>query len=153
MAIIHSIVYQPKDQPYPQEIGEYFRVPIEKASLIAGIGIDGDDKAGRHPDRQLNILSLEWLQSIKSNGFKTDPGQFGEQLILSGIDLHALQPGTKLRLGDTAIIEIIKPRTGCDRLEAAQGISIASIRDKIGMLAAVRNGGKIKTGDVVTQID
>lgn len=153
MASITSIVYQPKDQPYPDPMGDYLRLPVGEADLVTGVGIHGDAKGGHHPARQLNLLSQEWLDEMKPKGYKTLPGQFGEQIIVSGLDLHALEAGTKIRLGDTAIIEITKARTGCERLEAAQEKPITTIADKVGMLAAVLSDGKIRVGDRVALIE
>ncbi len=52
MSSIFSIVYLPEDRHYPDRLGEYIRVPVQNAILVAGHGIQGDQKAGKHPDRQ-----------------------------------------------------------------------------------------------------
>lgn len=149
MSQIHSIVYQPKDQAYGERLDHYIRVPLEAATLIAGHGIEGDDKAGRNPRRQLNLLSYEWLMEREKEGYKTKPGSFGEQLVIEGLAVENLQPGDRLQIGDEACIEITFPRTGCERLEAAQGISNKLLRGHIGMLAKVLTGGLIRVGDSV----
>ena len=149
MSRIHSIVYQPKDRKRGERPVEYLRLPLEEATLIAGHGIEGDDKAGRSPRRQLNLLSFEWLRERKKEGYKTKPGSFGEQLIIEGLAVENLQRGDRLQLGEEACIEITLPRTGCERLEAAQGMSNKLLRGHIGMLAKVLTGGTIRVGDSV----
>jgi MOSC domain-containing protein YiiM len=150
MAQITSIVYQPVGMNYGENREDYIRLPLESARLIAGHGIDGDQKAGRHPDRQLNLLSLEWLQALKPQGYRTAPGQFGEQIIVQGLPLLELQPGDRLQLGGQAVVEITKPRTGCDRLERAQrGKSVVDHLGPLGQLAKVTRGGTIRVGDPV----
>jgi MOSC domain-containing protein YiiM len=153
MASIYSIVYKPEGAAEGDDRrGRYVRVPIESARLIVDHGIEGDRKGGHNPTRQLNLLSLEWLETIKPKGYKTEPGQFGEQIIISGLLVQGLEPGTRLRLGDEACIEISQTRTGCDRLEAAQGKTREGL-GPLGVLARVVTGGTIKVGDTVTVLD
>lgn len=152
MPQISSIVYQPRDQQYAEGAVEFMRLPLESADLVAGHGIRGDRKAGHHPDRQLNLLSTGWLAMAAAKGYRAAPGQFGEQLILDGVDLATLPPGTRLQLGDAAVLEIVKGRTGCTRLEAAQGRAIAGL-GPIGVLARVIAGGSIRVGDPVAVLE
>jgi len=152
MPQVISIVYQPKEHLYSERIAGFIRVPVETAHLIANYGIENDQKGGRHPNRQLNILSWEWLQARDREGYKTRPGEFGEQLVVKGMDFNDLNKGDLLAFGDQAIIEITGPRTGCERLEAAQGRVIPQeIKAEIGLMAKVVQGGTIRLGDSVTQ--
>jgi MOSC domain-containing protein YiiM len=151
MAHIFSIVYQPEGMDYGDEREDYIRLPLENAELIPGHGIKGDQKGSSHPDRQLNLLSWEWLQELAPQGYRTEPGQFGEQLIVQGMQLMDLQPGDRLRLGSQAVIEITKPRNGCNRLEAAQrGKPVVGHLGPLGMMAKVIQGGPVRVGDPVT---
>jgi MOSC domain-containing protein YiiM len=152
MAHILSIVYQPLDREYGESLKDYIRVPIQTARLIENHGIEGDQKAGHNPVRQLNLLSHEWLQSIQPKGYRTEPGQFGEQVILEGLAIDSLVPGTRLQLGNEAIIEITKTRTGCERLELAQDKSIEGI-GPIGVLAKIIVGGMINVGDSIVVLE
>ena len=152
MGEIISIVYQPQDKVYGKHVGDFIREPLQEATLIAGHGIEGDRKAGRNRKRQLNILSLEWLQGLRPLGYQTKPGSFGEQIIVKGLPLETLQPGDRLRVGGEALLEITKPRTGCIRLEAAQGLSNAAFDGQVGMMARVIDGGAIRVGDSVEML-
>lgn len=148
MAHIESIVYQPLDQQYDERLDYYIRVPVQQINLIANHGLEGDQKGGHNPIRQLNLLSREWLNSVQPKGYKTQPGQFGEQMIVEGLNFDEIQPGDRLQLGEEACIEITKPRTGCERLVLAQGKSIEGI-GAIGLLAKVIDGGTIHVGDEI----
>lgn len=152
MAAIYSIVYKPSERPDENRSGEYLRVPLRQAALVAGKGIEGDHKGGHSPDRQLNLLSWEWLEALVEKGYKTGPGQFGEQMIISGLAVETLAPGTRLQLGDQATIEVVKARTGCSRLEAAQEKTILGL-GPLGVLAQVITGGVVKIGDSVKVLD
>lgn len=152
MAHIVSIVYQPLDQPYPEgHFDDYIRVPVETAVLEADHGIKGDRKAGRNPKRQINLLSTDWLAAKAASGHRTNPGEFGEQLIVSGLDFAALPAGTQLQLGSDAVVEITFPRIGCTRLEAAQAKKGLNGQE-IGLMVKVIEGGNIHTGDTIAII-
>jgi MOSC domain-containing protein YiiM len=152
MSHIVSIAYQPRDQRYTDRLGDYIRMPFDEATLLADHGIDGDQKAGHNKTRQVNLLSVEWLAARAAEGYRAAPGQFGEQLIVAGLAVEALPPGTLLAFGPQAILSITKGRTGCDRLAAAQGQSIAGL-GPIGALARVVMGGPIRVGDEVRVLE
>ena len=153
MAQLVSIVYQPLDREYagPRD-ADFIREPLDTAELVAGHGLRGDRKAGHNPDRQVNVLSADWLTMAATRGYRAGPGQFGEQLIVAGLDPAVLPPGTRLQLGAAAVLEIVKGRTGCERLELAQGKSIAGL-GPIGALARVIEGGPIHVGDPVAVLE
>lgn len=153
MSKIFSIVYQPKDKPYGTHIGDYIRDPLPRVTLIADHGIEGDVKAGKNRNRQLNLISLSWLEHLIPLGYRTEPGQFGEQIIVEDMEIDGLQPGDQLQIGGTAVIEITKPRTGCERLQAAQGLSRDPFNNLVGQLAKVIVGGEIQVGDEVIQVE
>ena len=93
MAHITSIVYSPK-LDYEEPADHYLRVPVTMADLVAGHGINGDRK-GSQPDRGLNIMSAEIMATLAPEGFKTAPGQLGEQICLSGLDFSTLNINTQ----------------------------------------------------------
>lgn len=150
MAHISSIVYQPREYPEGTHDNNYIREPLQTATLIAKHGIEGDLKAGHHPERQLNVLSQEWLDRAEQKGYKTAPGQFGEQMIITGMEVTELPSGTRLQIGNQAVIEVVKGRTGCTRFEAAQDGKRAADLGALGILARVITGGTIAVGDSVT---
>lgn len=151
MSTIHSIVYQPKDRKYESQRGDDFiRESLEKANLVANHGIEGDAKAGKQPSRQINILSQEWLDGLKELGYRTNPGEFGEQIIIKDLNVDAMQEGDRLQIGAEAVVEITQPRHGCIRLEAAQGRSNDEYGGLVGKMSKVITGGVIQIGDQVT---
>ena len=152
MPQISSIAYQPRDRHYDDPLSDFIRVPVEAATLVANHGLDGDRKAGHNKTRQVNLLSAEWLAARAAEGYRAEPGQFGEQLIIDGLAVETLPPGTMLAVGPQAILSITKGRTGCDRLEAAQGKSIAAL-GPIGALVRVVVGGPIRVGDAVRVLE
>lgn len=149
MGSIFSIVYKPERI---DSATAYNRVRLEQATLVAGHGIEGDLKGG-HPKRQLNVMSYETLQALGGDGFQVEPGQMGEQIIVSGFDVDALPGGSRVRLGADAVIEIVEPREGCDRFQVIQGKSPEAIQGRMGVIARVITGGAIQVGDAVAAVD
>lgn len=147
MSEIYSIVYTPANvERSPEDF--YARVSLQETRLSVKNGIEGDLK-GKHPDRQLNVMTYETLQQLAAEGFQTAPGQMGEQIILKGLDMNALNAGDQVQLGDEARIEVIKPRTGCERFEHIQGKSPSLVQGRMGQMVKVVAGGVIRVGDTV----
>jgi len=146
MTQIASIVFKPAGVDEPDD--DYLRVDLDEATLLAGYGIDGDMKGG-HPDRQLNIMSYETLTILRGQGFYTEPGQMGEQIVIHQLDVDSLAKGTRVQLGKDAIIEVGKPRTGCAKFERLQKRSIKQCEGRMGVMARVITGGVIRVGDPV----
>jgi len=139
-----SIAYKPTDGDQHPE-NHYSRVATVRATLVADRGIARDAKA-RPGDRQLNVMLAETVRQLNAEGFHTAPGELGEQLVIDGLTATALAPGTRLRLGDSAIIELGNPREPCARFERVQGHSIASAVGRIGFMARVIVGGDVALG-------
>lgn len=152
MGSIYSIVYHPIDGDYASRSPNFIRVPVEQATLVAGHGIEGDQKAGHQPGRQINLLSREWLLGLEDLGYRIEPGQFGEQIALLGINFNELKCGDILQLGATACIETGQPRNPCRRLRTAQGSALEPLK-AIGVMGAVVVGGTIRVGDPVTRLE
>jgi MOSC domain-containing protein YiiM len=149
MAAIHSLAYQPgpssTDPPY-----RFNRVTAAALKLVAGYGIEGDYKAGRHPKRQVNILSLEMLHALEEEGWHFEPGhQFGEQIVVSGLDLESLPPGTRLQLGDSAVVEITMLRVPCSWLATVHNKNHEDVIGRVGVMSSVIETGEIAIGSPV----
>lgn len=150
MAHIVSIAYTPADiERKPPDW--YGRVAVDRAVLVEGHGIECDLKGGRGK-RQLNVMRAEALAELAAQGRKVAPGEMGEQLVLSGVESASLVPGSRLRLGATAVIEVTIPRTGCDRFEHIQRTSKESVAGRLGVMARVVTGGEIRVGEAVAPV-
>ena len=145
MGHVVSIVYRPKKSGRPQD--RYAREPAERVALREFQGIDGDRKGGIG-DRQLNVMLAETVAELRAEGFKADPGELGEQIVIAGLDPAALTEGTRLKLGE-AVIEVGIPRTGCARFEMIQGKPRQSAKGRLGALATVVTDGEVAVGDAV----
>ncbi len=144
MSELISIVYKPLEAASIEN--GFTRLPMMGARLVAGHGIEGDMKGGS-AKRQLNIMAHAKVQQLSKEGFEAAPGQLGEQLIVSGIDVDALPVGSRLQIGDSAIIEVIEPRTGCAKFERYQARKPVDAAGRLGMMAIVVADGDISVGD------
>lgn len=82
----------------------------------------------------------------------------GENITTRGIDLLSLPTGTKLHLGDTAIVELTGLRNPCTQLDRFQPGLMAAVlgRDeqgklirKAGVMGIVVVGGKVDPGNSI----
>lgn len=150
MPHVVSIVYTPRDAPELRPQDRYARVSVERATLVENRGIDGDVK-GRPGRRQVNIMAAETLAELAAEGFKTAPGEMGEQIVVAGIDPTTIAAGTRVQIGE-AVVEVTLPRTGCDRFESIQGKPKQTVKGRLGVLVRVVAGGTVAVGDPVRVI-
>lgn len=150
MANIVSITCSPPSaKPRPDD--HYHRTAFMAVTLVADRGIDGDRKS-KGGKRQLNVMSAATLAQLGTEGFRTGPGQMGEQIVLDGVAVDKLPAGAQLRLGSEAVIEVTEPRTGCDRFEHIQGKFKGLVDGRLGVMARVIRGGAIAVGDTVAAV-
>jgi MOSC domain-containing protein YiiM len=144
----------------------------EHIRLLAGLGVEGDAHQGetvqhrsrvaRDPTqpnlRQVHLIHSELHDELRERGFQVSPGQMGENVTTRGVDLLALPTGTRLRLGEQAVVEITGLRNPCTQLDGIQpGLMEATLeRDgdgrlvrKAGVMAVVAQGGEVCPGDPV----
>jgi MOSC domain-containing protein YiiM len=140
--------------------------------LVAGLGVEGDAHAGttvkhrsrvaRDPTqpnlRQVHLIHAELHAELRAKGFDLSPGQMGENITTLGVALLQLPTGTRLRLGDTAVVEITGLRNPCMQLDGLQsGLKGALLeRDaqanlvrKAGVMGVVIAGGEVWPGDQI----
>ena len=162
-AVIQAVARDPRHR---------FSKPVCGAiTLLEGLGVEGDAHAGvtvRHRSRvarnpaqpnlrQVHLVHAELFAELADAGFMIAPGDMGENVTTSGIDLLALPIGTILRLGTEAEIAITGLRNPCLQLDRfAPGLMAATMgRDgnlvrKAGVMATVRRGGVVRPGDGIT---
>lgn len=140
--------------------------------LLAGLGVEGDAHLGetvKHRSRvaynphepnlrQVHLIHAELHDELQANGFTVSAGQMGENVTTRGVDLLKLPTGTRLHLGDTAVIEVTGLRNPCTQLDDFQTGLMAAVlgRDehgklirKSGVMAIVLAGGEVSPGDAI----
>ena len=123
---------------------------VDSAVLIENYGVEGDAHAGKW-HRQVSLLAKESIE--KAQGMRTDGlchGMFAENITTEGIVLHTLPVGTRLQIGDTAVIEISQIGKECHDGCAIRRLVGQCIMPKEGVFARVITGGTVRQGDAIT---
>ena len=111
-------------------------------------GLEGDAHAGKW-HRQVSLLSDEKIQAFKNKGAKITYGDFGENLVVSGIDFARLPVGTRFICG-SVILELTQIGKECHHGCAISQAMGQCIMPKEGVFCRVIAGGTICQGDEFT---
>ena len=144
----------------------------DSITLVVGLGVEGDAHAGatvKHRSRvardasapnlrQVHLIHAELFDELVQQDHAVFPGDLGENITTRGIDLLALSAGTRLRLGETAEVEVTGLRNPCSQIDRFQPGLMAKVLDrdangrvvrKTGVMAVVRRGGTVRAGDAI----
>lgn len=122
---------------------------MDKGYLKENFGLEGDAHAGNW-HRQVSLLSVE---SIKNSGLKNiSYGDFGENLTTRGLNLNKLKIGTKLLVGNDAVLEVSQIGKECVTPCAIYYKTGKCIMPKEGIFAKVLNGGNVWVGDKIKEV-
>ena len=120
---------------------------IEKAELIENHGLAGDAHAGDW-HRQVSLLSHQKIEAFRAQGASVKDGDFGENLVVDGIDLRSLPVGAILECGG-AVLEITQIGKECRSHCAIFNTMGDCIMPREGVFAKVIQGGFIAAGDEI----
>jgi MOSC domain-containing protein YiiM len=150
-----------------------FSKPCQDAiRLLAGLGVEGDAHMGetvkhrsrvaRDPTRpnlrQVHLIHAELLDELRDTGFTLSAGEMGENVTTRGIDLLELPAGTRLHLGNSAVVQVTGLRDPCRQLDRlAEGLMAAVLEhdaegrptSKAGVMGIVVAGGEVRAGDPI----
>lgn len=144
----------------------------ESIQLLTGLGIEGDSHMGetvKHRSRvavdpnqpnlrQVHLIHAELHNELQALGFMVSAGQMGENITTRGVNLLSLPTGTRLHLGDTAVVELTGLRNPCDQLDQFQAGLMAAVlgRDeygqlirKAGVMSIVIVGGEVRPSNPI----
>ncbi len=144
---------------------------LAHAELHRDVGLTGDSWNQRpsarmpdsspHPDMQLNVVNSRFIELIAGPG-RDAWALAGDQLYVDlDLSLDALPAGSRLAIGDQAIIEVTaQPHTGCAKFAARFGRDAHKIvwtdegtRLRLrGLNAKVVVGGRVHQGDPVRRL-
>ena len=122
--------------------------PVDSVVLIKDFGIEHDAHAGKW-HRQVSLLSYDSVQEFNRRGAGVTDGDFGENLLVEGIDLKRLPVGTVLKAG-TATLRLTQIGKECHSGCAIRERTGDCIMPREGVFAEVLEGGEIRAGDIMT---
>ncbi len=124
------------------------KVQIEEASLIPDHGLEGDAHAGTW-HRQVSFLAAESIEKARKKGLDVTFGDFAENIATEGVNWEKLPIGTRLEIGDTALVEITQIGKECHNKCAIYYMAGDCIMPREGIFARVLKAGKIHSGDSI----
>jgi MOSC domain-containing protein YiiM len=153
----------------------FSKAVVDEIRVVAGLGVEGDAHAGvtvRHRYRvrkdptsrnlcQVHLLQSELFVELAASGIDVAPGQMGENIATSGIDLLSLPLGTLLHLGDSAVVEVTGLRDPCAQLNGLRpGLmkaclvrnSPGKVQRKAGIMGVAIASGTVRAGDEITVV-
>ena len=112
--------------------------------LLTGLGVENDSHMGKNvkhrsrvavdpnqPNlRQVHLIHAELHDELRASGFNVSAGQMGENITTRGICLLKLPKGTRLHIGDTAVVEVTGLRNPCAQLNHFQPGLLAAVLDR-----------------------
>lgn len=132
-----------------------WKEPVDGRRLLAGVNVDGDDQADRRvhggPTKSVYAYAWEdygWWETELDRHL--EPGTFGDNLTLEGIDPAAAVVGERWRLG-AAVLRVSEPRIPCFKLGMRMGD--AGFVDRFagaarpGTYLAIESPGEVGAGD------
>jgi MOSC domain-containing protein YiiM len=118
---------------------------VPTATLITGVGLDGDKHAVGASDRQVLLADKEALDAVG-----VLPGTIKENVTVEGLNVMQLPVGSRVRLGASAVLEITKVCEPCFRMDEIRDGLRQQLEGRRGMVSRVVQGGTISVGDSIT---
>lgn len=118
---------------------------IHTAKIIEDFGIEQDAHAGKW-HRQVSILPYEKIEAFKERGADVKEGDFGENLIVDGIDFRNCPIGTRFRCNDV-VLELTQIGKECHKGCKIYQVMGDCIMPREGVFTKVIHGGIISEGD------
>lgn len=136
------------------KVAHLFRAPqkhapmeeLQEVTAVADSGLQGCAHARPSSKRQVLLMDEETLQS-----FALAPGIVRENVTTAGLDVNALAPGQRLRIGGVEL-EVSLVCDPCEQIEALRPGLQTAMQGKRGMLCKVVRGGRLRRGDEIELI-
>ncbi|MCT4597853.1 MAG: MOSC domain-containing protein [Vallitalea sp.] len=119
--------------------------------LLEDYGIDKDAHAGKW-HRQVSLLSYEKIEAFKAKGVDLKDGAFGENIVVSGIDLSSLPIGTILK-SEEVELEVTQIGKKCHHHCEIYKVVGDCIMPREGIFTKVIKGGILKAGDELNVVE
>jgi MOSC domain-containing protein YiiM len=145
---------------------------VDSIRLLKGLGVEGDAHQGvtvkhrsrvaRDPTqpnlRQVHLIHAELHDELRAKGFDIAEGQMGENITTRNIGLLTLPKGTRLHIGQNAVVEVTGLRNPCLQLDGLHQGLMAAVLDKdsegnlirkAGIMTVVLSDGEVFPNDTI----
>jgi cyclic pyranopterin monophosphate synthase len=121
----------------------------DSAKLIENYGIEGDIHAGTW-HRQISFLALESIDKMRKSGLPgLRPGAFAENITTEFLNLPSIRVGTRMQIGDEAVIEITQIGKECHTRCAIYAKVGDCVMPREGIFGKVIKSGEIRINDEI----
>ena len=137
--------------------------PVAGSVRIGRLGLEGDTQVDKKhhggPEMAVHLYPLAhygfWRERLGDHPLLDDPGAFGGNLAVEGLDETQVRIGERFRLG-SALIEISQPRMPCATIERRfqrKGMVAAILASgRCGWYFRVIGEGEAKAGDALEPV-
>ena len=130
-----------------------------REAFLSETGLEGDRQRDLRfhggPDRALCLFPLELIIELQAEGHPVFPGSVGENVTTYGLEWSRIEPGSRLSLGDEALVEITSYTSPCKTIAASfAGGDFKRISQKVRpgdsrLYARVLRPGRLAVGDPI----
>lgn len=144
---------------------------VDRIELVEGQGVLGDAHCGvtvQHRSRvaadpsqpnlrQVHLMHVELFDDLARAGFSVAPGELGENITTTGVDLLALPVGTRLQMGESTVT-LTGLRNPCQQIngrqpgllkEVVRHLPDGGVERLAGVMGIVSRGGVVRAGDTI----
>lgn len=138
-----------------------FKSPVEGRVMLRATNLDGDSQADSsvHGGADMAAYVYSWDSYqwwIDHLGHDLQPGEFGENLTVTGFTDGTVRVGDVIRIGD-ALVQVTTPREPCFKLGIRMGDHRFPARfreaNRMGFYVRVLEEGEIRAGDGVEIVE
>jgi MOSC domain-containing protein YiiM len=134
-----------------------WKAPARGRVAVREVNVDGDGQADLRahggPDKAVYAYGVEdydwWSDEL---GRTLEPGTFGENLTVAGLDLRAAVIGTEWLVG-SAVLRVTQPRMPCFKLGMRMGdasfVEEFELAGRFGTYLGIVKEGDVGRGDVI----
>ncbi len=106
----------------------------------------------------MHLVHAELHDELVEKGYRVGPGDLGENVTTAGIPLLDLPTGTRLHLGEDAVVELTGLRNPCIQIDKLGTGAMKAVLDrdadgnvvrKSGVMGVVITGGEVRPDDAV----
>ena len=94
-----------------------------REAFIDANGLEGDRQRDLRfhggPERALCLFPLELILELQAEGHPIFPGSVGENVTVTGLEWSRIEPGSRLSLGDEALVEMTSYTSPCKTIAAS----------------------------------
>ena len=126
--------------------------PVPEIILKVDFGVVGDAHADCATHRQVSLLAVESIDKMRAKGFDLKHGDFAENITTQGIVLTTIPIGTRLQVGNEAVLEMTQIGKECHAGCQIRNLVGDCIMPREGVFTRVIHAGTVKAGDKITII-